>query len=118
LEECNDFAFEYKNDPAGSFSPISLTSIVADGRRGLSIVYIYVYIYISGCWWAACLGLQGQKERMQSQLVNSGLLLICKTKQYNLGLSLVPSMTEAIGCNLAMFIFSYNFFKKNEDTQP
>jgi hypothetical protein len=31
-------------------------------------------------WWAACLGLQGQKERMQSQLVKTGLLLICKTK--------------------------------------
>ena len=33
-----------------------------------------------GSWWAACLGLQGQKERMQSQLVKSGLLFICKTK--------------------------------------
>jgi hypothetical protein len=27
-------------------------------------------------------------------------------------------MTEAIGCNLATFIFSYDFFKKNEDTRP
>ena len=30
-------------------------------------------------WWAACNGLQGQKRRMQSQLVESGLLLIFKT---------------------------------------
>ena len=64
-------------------------------------------------------GLQGQKERMQSQLVKSGLL-ICKIKLKNLGLLglFLPSMTEAIGCNLAMFIFSYNCFKKNEDTRP
>ena len=58
-------------------------------------------------WWEARLGLQGQKEGMQSQLVKSGL---------SLGLFL-PSMTEAIGCNLAMFIVSYNCFKKNEDTK-
>ena len=32
-------------------------------------------------WWAACLWnvLQGQKERMQSPYVKSGLLLICKS---------------------------------------
>ena len=58
---------------------------------------------------------------MQSQLVKSGLLLICKTKLKNLGLALglfLHSMIEAIGCYLALFIFSYNCFKKNEDTRP
>ena len=58
---------------------------------------------------------------MQSQLVKSGLLLICKTKLKNLGLALglfLHSMIEAIGCYLALFIFSYNCFKKNEVTRP
>ena len=62
---------------------------------------------------------EGKDAKPISQIQAYSCFVKLNSKNPGLSLGIVlPSMTEAIGCNLAMFIFSYNFFEKNKETIP
>ena len=64
------------------FQGVLMNYKIAGRDNNLNAIYInppVAALYFEH-WWAACIGLQGPKERMQSQLVKSGLFLFCQTK--------------------------------------